>query len=173
MKTITVILTILLAWLHVTARAEVPPVQTLAMTWDYANPVGMTFYLRDRVGIVSNVVAVVKDTNVVTLTNVIAGPHNWSVTASNMWGESDPSVPFLTPTKPETPGQIRPLSTMFKFKPPVSFETTSDLILWNERFRLFKPDSNGVQVVMQTVRPDNPFQFYRVRPTPMPGMPGN
>lgn len=154
-------------------RAEVPPVQTVTLAWDYASPTGMVFFIKDRIGIMTNVVAVISNATSVTISNVIAGPHNWSVTASNMWGESDPSVPLITPAKPITPGPLRPISTSFRVVPPVSFEKTSDLISWDERFRLFKPDSNGVQVVMQTIRPEEPFTFYRVRATPMPGMPGN
>lgn len=152
-------------------RAEVPPVQTVTLAWDYASPTGMVFYIKDRIGVVTNVVSIVTNATTITISNVIAGPHNWSVTASNMWGESDPSVPLITPAKPVTPGPLRPISTTFRVMPPVSFEKTQDLISWEERFRLFKPDSNGVQVVMQTIRPEEPFTFYRVRPEAKPGMP--
>lgn len=153
------------------ARAEVPPQQDVTLTWDYANPAGFIFYLKDTTGLVTNVVGVVTNATSLTLSNVIAGPHHYSVTASNMWGESDPSVPFITPQKPVTPSNLKPVSTMFKVTPPASFETTTDLVNWRERFRLFKPDSNGVQIVSQTVRPDNPFAFYRIRTTPTPVLP--
>lgn len=158
-----------LGW--VTMRAEVPPVQTVTLAWDYASPTGMVFFIKDRIGVVTNVVAIVTNATTITLSNVIAGPHNWSVTASNMWGESDPSVPLITPAKPITPGPLRPISTSFRVTPPVSFEKTEDLISWDERFRLFRPDSNGVQVVMQTIHPGEPFAFYRVRPEARPGLP--
>lgn len=152
-------------------RAEVPPVQAVTLAWDYAAPTGMVFRVKDRVGPVTNIVAVVTGATQVTLTNVLAGPHDWSVTASNMWGESDPSVPFVTPAKPVTPTNLKPISTTFKVQTPASFEKTQDLISWEERFRLFKPDSNGVQVVMQTLQPGEPFAFYRYRPTALPLVP--
>lgn len=152
-------------------RAEVPPFQTIRATWDYSNPTGFVFYVKQRVGIATNTIAVVTNANSVAISNVVPSQYEWSVTASNMWGESDPSVPFITPAKPVTPGQLRPISTSFRVVPPVSFEKTADLLSWEERFRLFKPDSNGFQVVMQTIQPGEPFTFYRVRPEPRPGMP--
>lgn len=105
--------------------AEVPPSQTIRAEWNYANPVGFVFYVKQRIGIATNTIAVVTNSNQVTISNVVPSQYEWSVTASNMWGESDPSVPFITPAK---------------------------------------PDSNGVQVVMQTIRPEEAFTFYRVRP---------
>lgn len=168
----TLILTIV-AWclVQLVTRAEVPPQQTIKAQWDYANPTGLVFYVKQRVGIFTNTIAVVTNANQVTISNVVPSQYEWSVTASNMWGESDPSVPFITPGKPVTPGQLKPVSTTFRVKPPVAFEKTSDLIAWDERFRLFKPDSNGVQVVMQTIRPTETFGFYRIRPEPRPGLP--
>lgn len=153
------------------ARAEVAPSQTIRLAWDYANPTGFVFYVKQRVGLATNTIAVVTNANQVTISNVVPSQYEWSVTASNMWGESDPSVPFITPAKPVTPGQLRPISTTFRVVPPVSFEKTADLLSWEERFRLFKPDSNGVQIVMQTIRPEEGFTFYRVRATPTPGAP--
>lgn len=154
------------------ASAEVPPIQTIRAEWNYANPTGFVFYVKQRVGLATNTIAVVTNANQVTLSNVVPSQYEWSVTASNMWGESDPSVPFITPAKPVTPGQLKPIASMFRVVPPVSFEKTADLISWEERFRLFKPDSNGVQVVMQTIRPKEAFTFYRVRPEARVGGPG-
>jgi hypothetical protein len=153
-------------------QAEVPPVQSITAQFPYSgNVTGTVFYIKQVAGAVTNVVAVVSNQTVVTLSNVVAGQYQWLVTASNFWGESDPSVPFITPAKPVTPGQLKPITTLFRVKPPVSFERTADLLSWEERFRLFQPDSNGVQVVMQTIRPEEEFTFYRVRPEPKPGLP--
>lgn len=153
-------------------RAEVAPVQTVTARWPYPGDLsGVTFYIKDSVGIVTNVIAVVSNATTVTLSNLVAGPHNLFVTASNFWGETEPSKPFITPSKPVTPGQLQPISTTFRVTPPVSFEKTEDLISWDERFRLFKPDSNGVQVVMQTIRPTETFEFYRIRSEPRLGLP--
>ena len=162
------------AWCTVQASsfAEVPPVQNITARIPYAgNPTGTTFYIKQVTGTATNVFAIVKDQTTVTLSNVVAGQYQWLATASNFWGESDPSPPFITPSKPVAPGKIEPISTTFRVTPPVAFEKTSDLIAWDERFRLFKPDSNGVQVVMQTIRPEDGFAFYRVRPEPRPGLP--
>lgn len=168
----TIIALVLGCMLQVTSWAEVPPVQNITARIPYVgSPMGITFYVKQVVGNETNVFVTVKDQTTVTLSNVVAGQYHWIVTASNFWGESDPSPPFITPTKPVAPGKLEPISTTFRVKPPVAFEKTSDLIAWDERFRLFKPDSNGVQIVMQTIRPTEAFGFYRIRPEPRPGLP--
>jgi len=165
MKTILILL-----FLTLTLKAEVPPFQTVNLAFDYPNAGNVTFYLRATNGPLVTVIGVT--TNVAfTWENVT--PLSWKlgVTASNIWGESNPSIPLILPAPPSIPTNLRPLTTTFKVLSPVSFERSSDLSNWDERFRLFRPDSNGVQIVMQTITPRDPFMFYRVRPNPVIGQP--
>jgi len=165
----TLLLTILVAS-TIWCRAEVAPNQTVALAFDYPQPGTVTFYIRATNGPTVNVIGVT--TNVTfTWTNVTPLPWRLGVTASNLWGESRSSAPLILPAVPQEPTNLRPVTTTFKVTPPVVFERTTDLANWNERFRLFKPDSNGVQIVMQTVTPDMPFAFYRLRPNPVIGQP--
>ncbi len=152
-------------------RAEVPPLQTVRAAWDYSNPTGFVFYVKQRAGLATNTIAVVTNANHVTISNVVPSQYEWSVTASNMWGESDPSVPFITPAKPVTPGQLKPITTTMRVKLPVTVELSQDLATWDEKWRWFKINDQQELVVMHTFRPSDPFQFMMVKPDPQPGMP--
>lgn len=152
------------------SRAEVAPNQTVNLAFDYPQPGTVTFFIRATAGAATSVIGVT--TNIAfAWTNVTPLAWRLSVTASNIWGESTPSTPLFLPQPPAQPTNLRPITTTFKVTPPVSFERTTDLAQWGERFRLFKPDSNGVMIVMQTIMPSEPFSFYRIRPTPQIGQP--
>lgn len=154
---------LLLAGLEV--RAVVPPFQTVVLTWDAVSAtnqmLGYRFYLIDGVTGATNYVGMTV-TNRFTLTNVTATPQRWFVTTTNPGNESVPC--FMAPFRPEPPEILKPVSTTFRFQPPGIMERSSDLAFWNERFRLFNPDSNGMMVVSQTINPIEPFMFYRIRP---------
>ena len=155
------------------AWAVVPPFQTVNLAFDYTNAGTVTFYIRATNGPSIEVIGVTTNTTFIW-TNVT--PLSWrlGVTASNMWGESNPSTPLILPSAPQVPSNLRPVTTSFRFAPPGIMERTADLANWNERFRLFAPDSNGVQLVSQTITPSEPFMFYRLRtvanltPPPLP-----
>lgn len=171
MKTI---LLAVVAWcmVQVTCFAEVPPQQTLTFAWDApTNTPGPFTYKMYKVqdGVTNFLWSTTNTTG--TVSNLTPTAFRVFVTASNERGESDPSIPVVLPAFPNPPTKLKPISTTFRVVPPVSFEKTEDLISWDERFRLFRPDSNGVQIVMQTIRPGEPFAFYRVRPEARPGMP--
>lgn len=164
MKTILSIL-LLLAGLNV--RAVVPPGQAVTLTWDAVSPtnqiLGYRFYVIDSVLGLTNYVGMTVS-NRFTLTNVTDYPQRWFVTTTNPGHESLPC--FMAPFVPEAPAILRPVSTTFRFQTPAIVERTTDLVTWNERFRLFPPGSNGVQTLVQTVNPGAPFMFYRARPVP-------
>lgn len=149
------------------AAAVVPPFQTVTLTWDAVSAtnqiIGYRFYLIDGVTGATNYVGQ-SVTNRFTLTNVTATPQRWFVTTTNPGNESAPC--FMEPFKPEPPALLRPVSTTLRFTPPAAIERTTDLVLWNERLRLFPPGTNGEQVLVQTVNPSEPFTFYRARAMP-------
>lgn len=153
-------------------HAEVPPFQSVTFEWDApTNTAGPFTYRLYKVqdGVTNLVVTTTNTTG--TVSNMTPTAFRVFVTAGNERGESDPSIPVVRPAFPQPPTKLKPVSTSFRVVPPMSFEKTADLLSWEERFRLFRPDSNGVQVVMQTIQPGEPFTFYRVRPEPRPGMP--
>lgn len=159
------ILSILLLLAGLDARAVVPPFQSVTLTWNAVSAtnqvLGYRFYLIDGVTGATNYVGMTVS-NRFTLTNVTATPQRWFVTTTNPGNESVPC--FMEPFKPEPPELLKPVTTTFRFAPPAILERSSDLSLWTERFRLFTPDSNGVQLVSQTITPTEPFMFYRLRP---------
>lgn len=167
--------TVLSIWLLLAgleARAVVPPFSEVLIRWDAVSAtnqiLGYRVYIIDGVTGVTNYAGFTVS-NRFTLTNITATPQRWFVTTTNPGNESVPC--FMSPFKPESPSNLTPTTSVFKVTPPVSFERSTDLVNWHERFRLFKPDSNGVQIVMQTVTPDMPFAFYRLRPNPTPASP--
>lgn len=169
----TLVLTVV-AWrmVQVTGFAEVPPQQSLTFAWEApTNTAGPFTYRMYKVqdGLTNLLWSTTNTTG--TVSNLTPTAFRVFVTASNERGESDPSIPVVLPAFPNPPTKLKPVSTMFRVKPPVSFEKTVDLMAWEERFRVFVPDSNGVQIVMQTIRPGEPFAFYRARPDPRPGLP--
>lgn len=155
------ILASLLLFVGLLVKAEVPNLQTLTFAWDYpATPTNVVFYLRDATSpMTTNLVAMVTNTTSVTVSNILAGPHNWSVTASNLWGESDPSVPFVAPHKPVTPGPVKPVRTSMFIPVPGIVHETSDLSQWDHRFTIGTAP-NGIYLT-QTIVPNEPMKFWR------------
>ena len=152
------VLTILLAsaiWCH----AVVPPIQSVTLAWDDQVASNLTYRVYEN-GVITNVIATT--TNLfVTLTNVIAAPHRWTVTASNMWGESHPSVPLVVPGAPQPPANLKPVSTTLVVPVPGIIESTADLASWRTRYRL-GTDGSGVALT-QMVTPKDPLEFMRVK----------
>lgn len=165
MRTLLALLSILFA--AFCSQAVVPPFQTVVITWDAVSAtnqiLGYRVYIIDGVSGATNY-AGMSVSNRFTLTNVTATPQRWFVTTTNPGNESLPC--FMAPFKPEPPEILRPVSTTFRFAPPAIVERSTDLALWNERFRIFAPGTNGEQLIAQTVNPDAPFMFYRARAVP-------
>lgn len=152
-------------------RAEVAPLQTVNLAFDYPLPGTVTFYIRATNGPTAQVIGVTTNTTF-SWTNVTPLAWRLGVTASNVWGEGNSSSPLLLPSAPATPSNLRPASTSFRFSTPTVLERSTDLANWTERFRLYSPDTNGQQLLVQTVTPSEPFQFYRTKAAPpMPPLP--
>jgi hypothetical protein len=97
----------------------------------------------------------------VTISNVLAAPHRWTVTASNMWGESDASIPLIVPAAPVPPQNLKPISTTLNVPVPGIIESTTDLANWRTRYRLATA-SNGV-VLTQFIAPTERMEFMRAK----------
>lgn len=149
------------------SRAELPSPRNIPLAWDYNAPLaGVTFYLRDT-NVAGAVVLGVTTNTSFMLTNVIPALYKWSVTASNsFWGETPPSAPYITPTPAITPTNLKPQNTTFRIVPPATFERATDLAV--ERIRLFRPDSNGVMIVLHTVSDADVLEPFTIRPDPKP-----
>jgi hypothetical protein len=151
--------------------AVVPPIQSVTLAWDNQSASNLTYRVYDN-GVITNLVATTTNLGV-TLSNVLAAPHRWTVTASNMWGESDPSIPLIVPGAPIPPTNLKPISTTLLNVPiPGMIETTADLLNWEKMLR-FAGSSNGVDVT-QFVTPTQPMEFMRSKtltaatPPPLP-----
>lgn len=149
------------------SRAELPSPRNIPLAWDYNAPLaGVTFYLRET-NVAGAVVLGVTTNTSFTLTNVIPALYKWSVTASNaFWGETPPSAPYITPTPAITPVNLRPQNTTFRVVPPVTLERQGEFA--SERLRLFRPDSNGVMIVLHTVSDADLLAPFTIRPDPKP-----
>ena len=152
------VLTILLL-LPICCSAVVPPTQTVTLAWDGQSASNLTYRVYEN-GIITNVIATTTNLSV-TISNVIAAPHRWTVTASNMWGESDPSVPLVVPGAPMPPTNLKPISTTLNVPVPGIIESTTDLANWRTRYRL-ATDSNGV-VLTQFIAPSERMEFMRAK----------
>jgi hypothetical protein len=139
--------------------AVVPPVQNVTLAWDSQAASNLTYRIYDN-GIITNVVAMTTNLSV-TISNVLAAPHRWTVTASNMWGESDPSVPLIVPAAPVPPTNLKPISTTLNVPVPGIIESTIDLASWRTRYRL-ATHSNGVMLT-QFIAPSEPMEFMRAK----------
>jgi len=146
-------------------------VQNVTLQWDGQLASNLVYRVYDN-GVITNLVATTTNLSV-TISNVLAAPHRWTVTASNLWGESDPSVPLIVPGAPIPPTNLKPVSTTLLNVPiPGMIETTADLLNWEKRLR-FAGSSNGVDVT-QFVTPTQPMEFMRAKsfnvtvPPPLP-----
>lgn len=156
----TLAITILLAstmW----CRAVVPTIQNVTLAWDSVTNATVELYkLYEVSGPVTNLL--VATTNLtVTLTNVLAMPHKWFVTASNMWGESDPSNLLVVPGAPVPPTNLKPISTSLVVPVPGLIEGTTDLEAWDAK--LLFAGQPGEITLTQTVQPKERLTFWRSR----------
>ena len=151
-------LTILLAS-GIWCGAVVPPVQSVTLAWDSQAASNLTYRIYDN-GIITNLVATTTNLSV-TISNVLAAPHRWTVTASNMWGESDASIPLIVPAAPVPPQNLKPISTTLNVPLPGIIESTTDLANWRTRYRLGM-DSNGA-VLTQFIAPSERMEFMRTK----------
>jgi hypothetical protein len=138
--------------------AVVPPVQTVTLAWDSQAASNVVYRIYEN-GVTTNVIAITTNQLSVTISNVLAAPHRWTVTASNMWGESDPSVPLVVPAAPVPPQNLKPISTTLNVPVPGIIESTTDLANWRTRYRLATA-SDGV-VLTQFIAPSERMEFMR------------
>jgi hypothetical protein len=155
MRIALIILLICAAWCH----AVVPPVQSVTLAWDSQAASNLVYRIYEN-GVTTNVIATTTNLSV-TISNVLAAPHRWTVTASNMWGESDASIPLIVPAAPVPPQNLKPVSTTLNVPVPGIIESTTDLATWRTRYRL-GTDSNGV-VLTQFIAPTEPLEFMRAK----------
>ena len=139
--------------------AVVPPVQTVTLAWDSQAASNLVYRIYEN-GVVTNVIATTTNLSV-TISNVLAAPHRWTVTASNMWGESDASIPLIVPAAPVPPQNLKPISTTLNVPVPGIIESTTDLANWRTRYRLATA-SNGV-VLTQFIAPSERMEFMRAK----------
>lgn len=173
MKAILPILTILLTpaiW----SLAEVPPFQTKTFEFQEVSPTNQVIAYRVYtvtfpVTTTSTNYLYSTTSNRFTITNMLAVPQKMFVTTSNLWGESDPCVPYLMPIKPTPVSNLQPITTELRVPLPGLVETTTDLVNYNEHWNFFLPTTNGVQVVRYRHTPNEEHKFFRTRPVP-PGI---
>ena len=140
--------------------AVVPPTQTVTLAWDNQSASNLVYRIYEN-GVTTNVIAITTNQLSVTISNVLAAPHRWTVTASNMWGESDPSVPLVVPAAPVPPQNLKPISATLNVPVPGIIESTTDLAAWRTRYRLATA-SNGV-VLTQFIAPSERMEFMRAK----------
>ena len=152
---------LIVAWfmVQVSGWSVVPPTQTVTLAWDSQAASNLVYRVYEN-GVITNVIATTTNLSV-TISNVLAAPHRWTVTASNMWGESDASIPLIVPAAPVPPQNLKPVSTTLNVPVPGIIESTTDLATWRTRYRL-GTDSNGV-VLTQFIAPSERMEFMRAK----------
>lgn len=151
--------------------AVVPPVQNVTLAWDGQSASNLTYRVYEN-GIITLLVATTTNLSV-TLSNVLAAPHRWTVTASNLWGESDPSLPLIVPGAPVPPQNLKPVSTTLIGVPvPGIVQSSTDLVNWNLRFRT-ATNGNALDLT-EFINASQPMEFMRAKsftaatPPPLP-----
>lgn len=154
-----ILLLTLLACLNL--LAVVPPLQNVTLAWDTQTATNLVYRVYEISGPVTNLLATTTNLTT-TLTNVLAAPHRWFVTASNMWGESDPSQPLVVPGAPQPPANLKPVSTTLVVPLPGWVEGSTDLVDWSEKMRIAS-HLDGVALT-QTIQPTERMMFWRQKP---------
>ena len=159
MKTLITLSALLFA---LTVQAVVPPVQPVTLGWDAVTTGGPgVVYRVYEITIISTNLLAMTTNNTATLTNVLAAPHRWTVTASNVWGESDHSIPAVVPSTTGTPSQPRIISTSLVVPIPGIVESTADLAAWKPSERT-GVSADGVRLTWM-VNATQPFEFRRAK----------
>lgn len=162
----------LLCLLQRLALGVVPPVMDVTLACDprpageqvvayrFYELVGTNWMLSGSVG-----------TNLLKLTNVnVLIRHTYGVAASNVFGESDLSAPYVTPNSPKPPSGLGVIQTSLVTPLPSIIEGTTDLLAWNETQR-FTILSNGLLTVTFRTDPRDRVQFWRTKSTLAPLLP--
>jgi hypothetical protein len=149
----------------ISVLAEVPPFQT--KTFEFVPPGISSQVILYKVYVV-NLPALPGTTNFLftttsnrfTITNMLPVPQRVYVTSSNVWGESDFSVPYEMPSKPLPPTDIKPISTSIKTYIPGIIEVSTDLSKYNEAYYLSSVVDNEQTVTIKH-QPNEPAKFFK------------
>ncbi len=152
------------------AFAEVPPFQT--KTFEFVPPGATNQIILFKVYVVS-LPALPGTTNFLftttsnrfTITNMLPVPQRVYVTSSNVWGESDFSIPYEMPTRPAAPTEIKPISSTIKVLVPGSIEVSTDLVNFEEKFFL-STLVEGEQLLTYKHSPNEQAKFFRSKGLP-------
>lgn len=110
-------------------------------------------------------------TNRFTVTNVnVLVPHTYGVTASNVFGESDMSVPVIAPTDPRPPSNLGVVQVSLLTKANSTIAGSTDLVTWQEK-QTFQTTTEGLRVTFK-VQPRERVQFWKEWTAPLPPLPG-
>lgn len=94
------------------------------------------------------------------VTTLIA--YEWSLTASNKLGMSDPTSVVPTPVNPRPPTELKPVRVSMRVRPPVLIEQGESLEKWSSRFILMNGTEGYVRFTY-CLSPDEPLMFWKSR----------
>lgn len=122
-----------------------------------------TYWLWRRVSgsPVSTLAAVTTNESVIVASNVTTLiAYEWSLTASNKLGMSDPTSVVPTPVNPRPPTELKPVRVSMRVRPPVLIEQGESLENWSSRFVLMN-GTDGYVRFTYCLSPDEPLMFWR------------
>lgn len=92
----------------------------------------------------------------------IGTPRIFTVTMTNMWGESPDAVPYIAPAAPTPPANLAPVGFSFVTPVPGVLELSRDLTDWRQRLRVTAASVNSANIELVQI-PSEPMLFGRVK----------
>lgn len=100
-----------------------------------------------------------------TVSNYVIGTsRQFAVTATNLWGESPESTPYVAPALEPAPVNLRPVSWFLVAPVPGVVELSQDLTNWTERIRVRSVSTNTADLEL-VQSPRYPVVYGRVKPS--------
>ena len=148
--------------LFLSAISAVAATTNITFTWDAPMMAGTGFKFYEIAG--TRTLLGTTTTNRFTVINWTVGtPRVFTVTATNMWGESADAVPYVAPPAPVAPSNLQPVPFSFVTPVPSTLELSHDLVDWRQRLRI--TSAGGVSANIELLQlPLEPMLFGRVKP---------
>lgn len=148
--------------------AVVPPVMSIDLWCDPRPPVEQVILYKfyERIG-TNWLLLRAAPTNLISLSNTLVTiPHTYAISASNAYGESAFSAPYVAPSDPKTPTGLRIIQMKMIVPINSTIEGSTDLISWMSKLKFRSLNQTNIEIRF-LLRPDNPVYFFKEAAPPI------
>jgi len=152
---------ILLALL-LSAASSLAATTNITFMWDAPILANTAFKFYEVIGTARTLLGT-STTNRFTVMNWTIGvPRTFTVSTTNLWGESGEAIPYVAPPTPPTPSNLAPVPFSFMTPVPGVLELSRDLTDWRQRLRIVSASASSASIELVQI-PSEPMLFGRVK----------